>query len=292
MARPAMDAERWKQVDELLQLVLAEPSDRRDEFLRRSCAGDAALEKEVRSLLTSHGNAGGFLEDPAIKIAAKAIALTDTQDVADALLGKTISHYRVVRRLGSGGMGVVYEGEDVRLGRRVALKFMPESLACDQRNLQRFEREARVASSLNHPNICTIYEVEEHHHQLVIVMELLEGRSLKERIREGILSTDELLTFGIQTSDALAAAHAKGIIHRDIKPENIFVVGPDRVKILDFGLAKMCPSDVAEHQSEEELTTQGVIPGTTSYMSPEQVRGDELDARTDLFSLGVVLYEM
>ncbi len=287
-----MDAERWKQVDELLQSVLAEPSDRRDEFLRRSCAGDAALEKEVRSLLTSHGNAGGFLEDPAIKIAAKAIALTDTQDVADSLLGKTISHYRVVRRLGSGGMGVVYEGEDIRLGRRVALKFMPESLACDQRNLQRFEREARVASSLNHPNICTIYEVEEHDHQLVIVMELLEGQSLKERIRGGPLSTEEFLNFGIQTADALAAAHTKGIIHRDIKPENIFIVGNNRVKILDFGLAKVCPPDVAKRRSQKALTTNGVIAGTASYMSPEQIRGEELDARSDLFSLGIVLYEM
>src|ERR1700704_916588 len=194
------------------------------------------------------GTPAVFWKAPAIKIAAQAIALSETQDVADSLLGQTISHYRVLRRLGSGGMGVVYEGEDVRLGRRVALKFLPESLAGDERNLQRFEREARVASSLNHPNICTIYEVEEHDHQLVIVMELLEGRSLKERIREGILSTDELLSFGIQTSDALAAAHAKGIIHRDIKPENIFVVGHDRVKVLDFGLAKVCPPDVAEIQ--------------------------------------------
>jgi serine/threonine protein kinase len=184
-------------------------------------------------------------------------------------IGKDISHYRILSKLGSGGMGVVYEAEDIRLGRRVALKLLPENLARDQIALQRFEREARAASSLNHPNICTIYEVEEHDHQPVIVMELLEGKSLKERIREGPISSDELLDFGIQTSDALEAAHSKGIIHRDIKPGNIFVLGSGRIKILDFGLAKVCPPHVAEDQSEEEsLTLEGVIPGTTSYMSP------------------------
>jgi predicted ATPase/serine/threonine protein kinase len=287
-----MDAERWKQVDDLLQSALLVPSDRRDEFLRQACAGDAALEQEVRSLLTSHRNVDGFLEGPAIRVAAQTIAL-QSREAGDSVLGQTISHYRVLRKLGSGGMGVVYEAEDIRLGRRVALKFLPASLAHDKRTLQRFEREARVASSLNHPNICTIYEVEEHDHQPVIVMELLEGESLKQRIREGPISTEELLDFGIQTSDALEAAHAKGIIHRDIKPGNMFIVGRGRMKILDFGLAKVLGPHVTEgHSEEESLTLDGVIPGTTSYMSPEQVRGEEIDARSDLFSLGVVLYEM
>ena len=285
-----MDAERWKRVDELLHSALAVPPDRRDEFLRQLCAGDAGLEQEVRSLLDSHRNLGGFLERPAIRVAAQTIAKTEAREAGDSVLGRTISHYRVLAKLGSGGMGVVYEAEDIRLGRRVALKFLPESLAHDERTLQRFEREARVASSLNHPNICTIYEVEEYDHQPVIVMELLEGKSLKERICEGPISTDELLDFGIQASDALEAAHAKGIIHRDIKPGNIFIIGHVRVKILDFGLAKVRP---VEDQSEEEaLTLAGIIPGTTSYMSPEQVRGEEIDGRSDLFSLGVVLYEM
>jgi DNA-binding winged helix-turn-helix (wHTH) protein/tRNA A-37 threonylcarbamoyl transferase component Bud32 len=211
----------------------------------------------------------------------------------ERLLGTEISHYRILSKLGSGGMGVVYEAEDVRLGRRVALKFLPEKLLGDERALQRFEREARAASSLNHPNICTIYEVEEHDHQPVIVMELLEGESLKERIRSGEVSFDELLEVGIQTCAALQAAHAKGIIHRDIKPGNIFVVGAGRVKILDFGLAKMSPAHVADdHVGEDSLTLEGVIPGTASYMSPEQVREEQIDARSDLFSLGVVLFEM
>ena len=210
-----------------------------------------------------------------------------------SLIGKQISHYRILSELGSGGMGVVYQAEDTRLGRRVALKFLPQKLACDQRALKRFEREARAASSLNHPNICTIYEVEEHDHQPVIVMELLEGKSLKQRISEAPIPVEELLDFGIQISDALESAHAKGIIHRDLKPANLFIVGHGRMKILDFGLAKVCGPAVANDQPEEEsLTLDGIIPGTTSYMSPEQVRGEEIDARSDLFSLGVVLYEM
>lgn len=291
-----MDSQRWKQVDEVLQSVLDLPAEQREPFLRNACAGDEALEREVRSLLTSERQGARFLERPAIEVAAKAMARQESeeaQDRADTLIGQTVSHYRVVAKLGGGGMGVVYEGEDMRLGRRVALKFLPENLARDQRALQRFEREARAASALNHPSICTIYEVEEHAQQPVIVMELLEGQSLKDRMRTGPIPLDELLDLGIQTSDALAAAHAKGIIHRDIKPANLFVVSGDRVKILDFGLAKTMPSHLPpSNLDEESLTVEGMIPGTTAYMSPEQVRGEEIDARSDLFSLGVVLYEM
>src|SRR5882757_4801412 len=288
-----MDAERWKQVDAILESALATPLNRRDEFLRKVCAGDAALEKEVRSLLASHQKLGNFLEGPAIGAAAQMLALAEAGAATDALLGQIVAHYRVLRKLGSGGMGVVYEAEDVRLGRRIALKFLPESLARDPQILQRFEREARIASSLNHPNICTIHEVEEHDHQPVIVMELLEGESLKDRIDKGPIATSELLDFGIQASDALEAAHAKGIIHRDIKPGNIFIIGPARLKILDFGLAKVRVPKVSEAKSENaSLTLDHVIPGTTAYMSPEQLRGEEIDARSDLFSLGVVLYEM
>ncbi|HKV81177.1 MAG TPA: protein kinase [Candidatus Sulfotelmatobacter sp.] len=216
-----------------------------------------------------------------------------TEPLPADLVGQTISHYRILSKLGSGGMGVVYEAEDVRLGRRVALKLLPEHLVRDPKALQRFEREARAASSLNHPGICTIYEVEEQEHQPIIVMELLEGESLKDRIRKRLITVKECLDVSVQVSDALQTAHTKGIMHRDIKPGNIFVVGGGRTKILDFGLAKVIPSglDQAELQ-EEPLTLDGVLPGTTAYMSPEQVRGEEIDTRSDLFSLGVVMYEM
>ena len=287
-----MDAERWKRVDDLLQAALRLPAEQQEAFLRQACAGDNLLAQEVKSLLLSHGELGDFLEKPALEGGTKNVTRKEAPGDR-ALVGQTVAHYEVLRRLGSGGMGVVYEAKDIRLGRRVALKFLPEKLIGDERALRRFEREARAASSLNHPNICTIYEVEEHDQQPVIVMELLEGVSLKQRIQEGPISTDELLDFGIQTCDALAAAHAKGIIHRDIKPGNLFIVGHRQMKILDFGLAKVCGPQVAEDQSDEDaLTLDGVIPGTTSYMSPEQVRGEEIDARSDLFSLGVVLYEM
>ena len=290
-----MDSDRWKQVDGLLQAVLERQPEERDAFLRNACGADEDLEREVRSLLTAQQQAGSFLETPAIEAAAQALAQQKNDNERqsdDSPIGRTISHYRVIGKLGAGGMGVVYEAEDIRLNRRVALKFLPENLTHDPKALQRFKREAYAASSLNHASICTIYEVEEHDGQPVLVMELLEGESLKERIRNGPVSADALLDLGIQTSDALAAAHAKGIIHRDIKPANIFMASSERVKILDFGLAKAVPGHRPEIEPDEEsLTAEGVVPGTTAYMSPEQVRGEEIDARSDLFSLGVVLYE-
>ena len=290
-----MDPERWKQIEDVLQSALRRSPEQREKFVHQACAGDAALEREVRSLLISDQQAAGFLRRPAIEVAARAEAQTTNSQAKHPLFpaeGQVISHYRVMSKLGAGGMGVVYEAEDMRLGRRVALKLLSENLARDQKALERFEREARAASSLNHPSICTIYEVEEHAQQPVIVMELLEGESLKDRIRNGPLPLGELLEFGIQTSDALRAAHEKNIIHRDIKPANIFIIGGGRVKILDFGLAKMISTRLQEEEPDaESLTAEGVIPGTTAYMSPEQVRGEELDGRSDLFSLGVVLFE-
>jgi serine/threonine protein kinase/Tol biopolymer transport system component len=219
----------------------------------------------------------------------------DRNDKA-SLLGETIAHYRVVDKLGGGGMGVVYRAEDLRLHRFVALKFLPEEIAQDASTLARFEREARAASALNHPNICTIYGVEEHNRQPVIVMELLEGDSVRDTIRQGVVPTEKILEFAIQISDALEAAHALGIIHRDIKPANLFITGRGNAKILDFGLAKVEPAqNVTGGETatiEDSLTDAGSPLGTVSYMSPEQVRAQHLDARTDLFSFGIVLYEM
>jgi eukaryotic-like serine/threonine-protein kinase len=212
------------------------------------------------------------------------------------MIGQTISHYRILGKLGSGGMGVVYEAEDLRLGRHVALKFIPENLIGDQKALERFEREARSASQLNHPNICTIHDIDDNNGHPFIVMEKLEGESLKQRIRGKPVELDQLLDVAVQVGDALAASHAKGIIHRDIKPANIYLTPAGQVKVLDFGLAKLAREKqlglTEDTPFEDSLTAVGVIPGTAVYMSPEQARSEELDPRSDLFSFGVVLYEM
>ncbi|MFY9843136.1 MAG: protein kinase [Terriglobales bacterium] len=209
------------------------------------------------------------------------------------MIGETVSHYHIVGKLGGGGMGVVYEAEDTRLARRVALKFIPLEMVHDKKSLDRFVREARAASQLNHPGICTIHDIDDNGGHPFIVMEKLEGVSLKERMRGKSMEVDEILDIGIQVAEALAASHAKGIIHRDIKPANIFVSQSGQTKILDFGLAKSARDPgSSEAALEDSLTAVGVIPGTAVYMSPEQARCEELDARSDLFSLGVVLYEM
>jgi serine/threonine protein kinase len=220
--------------------------------------------------------------------------------VEETLLGRTVSHYRIVRQLGAGGMGVVYEAEDTRLRRSVAVKFLSSLLAQDAPTLERFEREARAASSLNHPGICTVHAIEQHEGQSFIVMELVDGEPLSSRMAGQPLEIGQLLDFGIQIADALESAHGKGIVHRDLKPMNMMVTPRGQVKILDFGLAKFERLDSAAGATTSptapprgaDLTAAGTVFGTVHYMSPEQARGLPTDARTDLFSLGAVLYQM
>jgi tetratricopeptide (TPR) repeat protein len=296
-----MTPEQWKKVGRLYHQTLELPTDQRAAFLRRVCAGDDALRGEVESLLRAADDAGDFIAEPALKDAAGMFATETTSTLHPALDGRTLGHYRIVSRLGAGGMGEIYLARDARLDRRVALKLLPADFTRDEARVRRFIREARAASALNHPNIITIHEIGESEGWHYIATEFIEGSTLRQLIAEGSLTLAETLDIAAQAAQALQAAHAAGIVHRDIKPENIMVRPDGLVKVLDFGLARVVEPDTPDTLTTfaTNLTTAsgfrtdpGTIMGTVAYMSPEQARGQEVDARSDIFSLGIVLYEM
>jgi eukaryotic-like serine/threonine-protein kinase len=319
--------ERWQQVKNVFHSAVGCEPNQRAAFLNDACAGDPELRRDVESLLAYDGSDRSFLQIPAdlagelLKEIEPLVPSEEREQdlrkdpVASVVLrlvgarprevrfrpGDQVGPYRVVEPLGAGGMGEVYKATDTRLGRAVALKLISASVRDPAQGPERFLREARAASALNHPHICTVYDIGEHQGEPLLVMELLEGGSLNKLIAGKPLRVDQLLDLGVQIADALDAAHAHGIVHRDIKPANIFVTSRGQAKILDFGLAKVAreqgPAVVPQAlmdaiRFEPALTKSGSHPGTPGYMSPEQVRGEELDGRSDLFSLGLVLYEM
>ena len=299
-----MNPERWSQVDSLLDAALDHAPEGRTAFLREACPEDEELRGEVESLLVAHGQSGDFSEEPALDVAARHFAESSEEGGAVAgsmnalAAGQTVGRYEVRSLLGAGGMGQVYLARDTELDRPVALKLLPARLAGEPERLRRFEREARTVSRLNHPNILTIHEIGKTDSLHFIATEFIEGVTLRQRMKAGRMDVGEILHVAVQTAAALSAAHSAGIVHRDVKPENIMIRPDGYVKVLDFGIAKF--TSHADQQTGSEaatvkrpfMTRAGIVMGTVSYMSPEQARGQVLDARTDIWSLGVVLYEM
>src|SRR5262245_61720557 len=315
-----MDAKLWGQIKEIYDRALDLSHDEREGFLTEACGDNDDLRREVESLLAAHDDAGTFLQAPAVEVAATEI-VTDifTSTVAaklpaaPQLIGQELANYKIISLLGRGGMGEVYLAEDARLQRKVALKLLTSQFTNDADRVRRFEREARAVSSLNHPNIVTIFDIGQAGALHFLAIEFIEGRTLRELIRNGRMRLGEALEVAMQVASALSAAHAAGIVHRDIKPENIMLRPDGYVKVLDFGLAKLgvgsgelgigngesgireqaaCLHSPLPTPHSPVSTDPGMVLGTLSYMSPEQARGLETDARSDIFSLGVVLYEM
>lgn len=292
---PIIKPERWNQVDRLLDVALELSLEKRAAFLDEACAGDEELRKELDALLSSDDSAQSFLEKPALEVAAKALV-----DNKVSISGQTIGHYKITSRIGAGGMSEVYLAQDTKLDRKVAIKFLPESLVADEQARKRLVREAQAAAKLDHPNICSVYEVGEEDGRSFIVMQYVEGETLDIRMKREPFDVSESIALAAQIADALAEAHAHAIIHRDVKPSNIIITFRGQAKVMDFGLAKLSEPPAlasglkigAEASTQALLTTPGAIMGTVPYMSPEQVHGQRLDARTDIFSFGVVLYEL
>jgi eukaryotic-like serine/threonine-protein kinase len=292
-----MKKDLWRRAEELFHAALERSPETRRAFLDEACGEDAELRRQVEMLVSKDEHAGSLLEKPALADA------TATPVARGPLVGRQYGPYRILSPLGAGGMGEVYRAHDSKLGRDVAIKTLPPEFARDPDRVARFNREAKLLASLNHPQICTIHDIDEYAGQHFIAMELIEGQTLKQRILGQQLKVHEILTLALEVTDGLVAAHAKGIIHRDIKPTNLFITEAGHAKILDFGLAKLVPeglagsagdtaSGMSTETAAEQLTDAGMAVGTVAYMSPEQALGKELDARTDLFSLGVVMYEM
>src|SRR5213596_3507292 len=291
--RNLMKAERWEKVIDLFQSALERAPGERAAFLDKCCYGDEGMRREVESLLTSHERAENFIELPAFEVAPELV----TNDKAGALIGKLIGHYRIESLIGVGGMGEVYLARDERLGRKAALKLLPDNLTTDETQLSRFKNEARSASALNHPNILTVYEIGTEGNRQFIATEFIEGITLRASLARGRINPHAALDIAVQVASALAAAHEAGVVHRDIKPENIMLRPDGYVKVLDFGIAKLTEQRLASDDHTVETTgvlqtRPGMVLGTAHYMSPEQARGQKVDARSDIWSLGVVLYEM
>ena len=288
-----MKPERWEQINDLFQSAVERAPEDRAAFLEEACRADEALGREVKSLIACYEPAKGFIESSAFEVAPE--LLVDTR--LGAMVGESIGHYRVESLIGVGGMGEVYLARDERLGREVALKFLPEQLTADKIQLSRFKSEARVASALNHPNILTVYEIGVEGNRHFIATEFIKGVTLRASVAHGRMNVHDALEVAVQVASALSAAHEAGVVHRDIKPENIMLRPDGYVKVLDFGIAKLTEQQPASDQHDPATTMllqthPGLVMGTARYVSPEQTRGQSTDERSDIWNLGVVLYEM